>query len=84
MQIRVPAELRKRTDKVLGGVGIDMSTAVRMFMNQIVYTKSIPFEVKLPESEFERLELVEVTPKIQSKMDAVGSALDKALKTAKK
>ena len=84
IQIRVPAELRERTDKVLSGVGVDMTTAIRMFMNQIVYTNSIPFEIKLPQSEIHHLEVVEVAPEIQLKMDKVGVALDKALKKAKK
>lgn len=62
---------------------MDLSTAVRIFMNQVVYSGGIPFEVKLPEknADVERFEIIEVTPEIQSKMDKVGLALGKALKS---
>jgi len=83
IQIRVSSDLRKKTDRVLEGIGIDLTTAIRMFMNQVVYTKSIPFDVKLPENESNHLEVVEVTPAIQAKMDKIGDALDLALKKRK-
>lgn len=81
IQIRVPRKLRKDTDKVLSGIGVDLSTAIRMFMNQVVYSRGIPFELKMPEASDEvRWEYVPVDDATQSKMDKLGEAMDKALK----
>lgn len=81
IQIRVPRKLRKDTDKVLSGIGVDLSTAIRMFMNQVVYSRGIPFELKIPEESDEvRWEYVPVDDATQSKMDKLGEAMDKALK----
>lgn len=81
IQIRVPKKLRKDTDRVLSGIGVDLSTAIRMFMNQVVYSRGIPFELKMPEtSDDVRWEYISVDSETQSKMDKLGDAMDKALR----
>ena len=81
IQIRVPKKLRKDTDRVLSCIGVDLSTAIRMFMNQVVYSRGIPFELKMPEtSDDVRWEYISVDSETQSKMDKLGDAMDKALR----
>ncbi len=81
IQIRVPKKLRKDTDKVLSGIGVDLSTAIRMFMNQVVYSRGIPFELKIPKDSNDiKWEYIAVDDVIQSKMDRLGDAMDKAIK----
>lgn len=81
IQIRVPKKLRKDTDRVLSGIGVDLSTAIRMFMNQVVYSRGIPFELKMPETADDiRWEYISVDSETQSKMDKLGDAMDKALR----
>lgn len=46
IQIRVEESLKKDADKVLSGLGLDMPSAIRIFLTKVVSTNSIPFELK--------------------------------------
>ena len=46
IQVRVNARLKKDAQKTLKEMGLDVSTAVNMFLNKVVATQSIPFEVR--------------------------------------
>jgi len=46
INIRTDARLKKAATKVLEGMGLDMSSAVKLFLNQIVITKTIPFPIR--------------------------------------
>ena len=48
LNLRVNPTLKKDSESVLGRLGIPMSTAVDMFLNQIVLVGGIPFSVTLP------------------------------------
>ena len=48
LNLRVNPTLKQEAESVLGRLGIPMSTAVDMFLNQIVLVGGIPFPVKLP------------------------------------
>ena len=43
VQIRVDADLKKKAEKVFEGVGLNMPTAIRVFLKKVVPTRSIPF-----------------------------------------
>lgn len=45
--VRVDDELKKEATAIFNELGLDMSTAVKLFLKQRVLTRSIPFEVKL-------------------------------------
>ncbi len=44
--VRVDVQLKDDATKLFQSLGLDMSTAVKMFLIQSVKTKSIPFEIK--------------------------------------
>ncbi|MCC9790728.1 type II toxin-antitoxin system RelB/DinJ family antitoxin, partial [Streptococcus agalactiae] len=44
--VRVDAQLKDEATKLFQSLGLDMSTAVKMFLIQSVKTQSIPFEIK--------------------------------------
>ncbi len=48
LNLRVNPTLKQNAESVLGHLGIPMSTAVDMFLNQIVLVGGIPFPVTLP------------------------------------
>ncbi len=48
LNLRVNPELKQDAESVLERLGIPMSTAVDMFLNQIVLVGGIPFSVTLP------------------------------------
>lgn len=45
---RVEPEVKQQAETILNELGIPMSSAVSMFLKQIVLQRGIPFEMKLP------------------------------------
>ena len=53
IQARVDAESKKQAEKILKQMGITLNDAVRMLVNQIIHSRALPFQPKLPtEDEF--------------------------------
>ncbi len=46
IQIRIDAETKDKAKKILDNLGMDMSSAVKLFFRQIINTKNIPFELR--------------------------------------
>ncbi|MBO4819519.1 MAG: type II toxin-antitoxin system RelB/DinJ family antitoxin [Firmicutes bacterium] len=46
LQVRIDDDLKTQATMVLDQLGIDLSTAVRMFLRKCVAVNGIPFEVK--------------------------------------
>ncbi len=50
LNLRVDPTVKKRAEDVLSRLGIPMSTAIDMYLNQIFLTGGIPFAVALPKA----------------------------------
>ena len=50
INIRTDSELKAKAQSVLSDLGLDMSTAINVFLNQIVYTQAIPFNIEKPKA----------------------------------
>ena len=48
INIRTTNELKINGNEVLHGIGLDMSTAVNIFLTQVVNKRAIPFELSAP------------------------------------
>ena len=48
INIRTDSELKAKAQLILTDLGMDMSTAINVFLNQIVYKQAIPFEISKP------------------------------------
>jgi len=70
LQIRISDEDKKAADNILDRIGLDMPTAIRIYLKKIVITKSIPFELDVKE---ESASLIEVDKETQDLMDEVVS-----------
>ncbi len=46
LQIRIDSKTKKETKTILDQLGLDMSSAVKMFFKQIINAKNIPFEMR--------------------------------------
>ncbi|HGD0512164.1 TPA: type II toxin-antitoxin system RelB/DinJ family antitoxin [Streptococcus agalactiae] len=57
--VRVDDQLKDEATELFQSLGLDMSTAVKMFLIQSVKTQSIPFEIKnksfISDEEFQKL-----------------------------
>ena len=45
LQIRVDEDLRMEADGVLREMGLDLPSAIRIFLTKVVTTRSIPFDL---------------------------------------
>ncbi len=45
---RVDVSVKEQAEAILGQLGMPMSNAINLFLNQIVLRRGIPFEVTLP------------------------------------
>ena len=50
LNLRVNPTVKQRAENVLAQLGIPMSTAIDMYLNQITLTGGIPFSVTLPKA----------------------------------
>jgi len=54
VHIRVDGKLKKRVQKILKEMGLDMSTAIRMFFIKIVLVNGLPFDISLSKELMEK------------------------------
>ena len=52
LQVRVEDSLKEEAAKVFDNLGIDTSTAVRMFLRRAVMENGIPFRMTLPKTPY--------------------------------
>lgn len=48
LNLRVNPTVKKRAEEILSRLGMPMSTAIDIYLNQIILTDGIPFAVTLP------------------------------------
>ena len=58
-QVRIDENLKKQSAELFSQLGIDMSSAVNMFLKQCVMRGGLPFEVVVPRYKIEVLEAME-------------------------
>ena len=51
INIRVDKELKEKCEKIYESLGINMSIAINLFLNQTIRVNGIPFEIKAPKIE---------------------------------
>ncbi len=69
INIRIDEKLKKKASKTFADMGLDMSSAVKMFLSQTVLDQKIPFEVRTENGftqEYEKEVLKEVNSVLKS------------------
>jgi len=51
LNIRIDRDLKAQADDILGRMGLNLSTAVNVFVRQMVNERAIPFRIRLNEEE---------------------------------
>jgi len=74
LQVRLPRALRESASSVLEEMGLDLPTAVRLYLTKVAKTRRIPF---LLEAE-PLAEVVEVDRATQTRMDRIAKSWKKA------
>ena len=63
-QIRIEEDVKKQAVELFNQLGIDMSSAVNMFLRQAIMRGGLPFSVEIPKYKPEVLDAMEETRKI--------------------
>ena len=63
-QVRIDEELKKQSMELFAQLGIDMSSAINMFLKQCVMRGGLPFAVEIPQYRSEVLEAMEEARRI--------------------
>lgn len=58
VKAQVDAELKAQAENTLKALGLDMTSAMRMFLSQVVIRGGIPFDIKLPSPNRETLDAI--------------------------
>ena len=74
LQVRLPNDLREEANHVLEEIGMDMSTAIRIYLKKIVQSRRIPFSLEASGSV--TMAEMEVDSETQTKMDNIARAWD--------
>lgn len=74
MQIRVDEKLRSEASEIYERLGIDLPTAVRMFLKRSVLDNGIPFSMTLPKREDIALQAIKALDDIQGAAVENGTA----------
>lgn len=53
VQVRVDDELKVQASEICDKLGIDLTTAIRMFMKRMVFQNGIPFSMTLPNKPYD-------------------------------
>ena len=77
LQVRLPVELRDEASVTLEEMGLDLPTAIRLYLTKVVKTRRIPFELEA-DPVVESVEAIEVDEALQGRMDRIGTAWKKA------
>ena len=56
VQVRVDNQLKKEVTAIYDELGIDLPTAIRMFLKRSKMVRGVPFETRLPENVITRAE----------------------------
>ena len=59
LNVRVDENLKKAADTLLNELGLNMSTAINIYLKQIVRENGIPFEIKLDKPIAESLQAMQ-------------------------
>ena len=71
-QIRIDADIKKQATALFNELGLDMSSAVNLFLHQCVLRGGLPFKVELPRYSQSALDAMEEARRISRDPDVRG------------
>lgn len=46
LNVRINKNTKQQAQKIVEKLGLDLSSAIKLFLNRVIITKSIPFEIR--------------------------------------
>jgi len=59
MNIRIDSEIKRQAQELFANLGMDMTTAVNVFLRQAIWCEGLPFSVKMSPMNRETLAAIE-------------------------
>ena len=76
LQVRIDDELKNQASVVYGELGIDLSTAVRMFLKKSVSVGGIPFDTIVSDSTLKAIRAIDRMRTVSEKNGNLNMTLD--------
>ncbi len=64
LNVRIDENVKKASEKIFEELGLNMSTAINIFLRQVIRVKGIPFEIKSTTVNSETLEAINESIKL--------------------
>lgn len=61
LHIRVEPSVKQRAEKTLNDLGLSITEAINVFLNQVILNDGIPFEIRKPKFNKETIQAIEDT-----------------------
>ena len=61
LHIRVEPSVKQKAEKTLNDLGLSITEAINVFLNQVILNDGIPFEIKKPKFNKETIQAIEDT-----------------------
>ncbi len=81
-QVRIDSDIKKQATDLFSDLGLDMSSAVNIFLHQCVLRGGLPFTVEMPHYSQQTLEAMEEARRISRDPDVDGFTSMEELKKA--
>ena len=81
-QIRIDADIKKDATELFSRLGLDMSSAVNLFLHQCVLRGGLPFAVEMPQYSKQTLDAMAEARRISRDPDVRGYTSMEELKAA--
>lgn len=81
-QVRIDADVKKQASKIFAQLGIDMSTAMNIFLRQCIMKGGLPFSVEIPQFSSKTAKAIEEADQIMKDPNAKKYNSLEELKTA--
>ena len=82
--IRMNSELKAQSEDLFRALGMNMTTAIQIFLKKAVSVGGLPFDVRVPNYNPETLEAIRETEEIGNDPNRRGMSLDLALAELKR
>lgn len=79
LHIRVEPTVKQRAEKTLNDLGLSITEAINVFLNQVILHDGIPFEIRKPRFNKETIQALENTKKgknLSKTFDSVDEMFD--------
>lgn len=81
-QIRIDSEVKKQATDLFNNLGLDMSSAVNLFLHQCILRGGLPFKVELPQYNQRTLDAINEARRISRDPNIKGYTSMEELKRA--